>query len=817
VPRGLETVWQDLVFVWRSCRRQPAFAFTAIATLTLGIGANTAIFSLVNAALLRPAPYPDPDRIVMIGTESAVSPAKFDLWQTETASAAGLQELSAWRLGVVNVTGTAEPEEVAGAQVSARFFRLFGADISVGRGFDLDDDRPNAAQVVVLGHGFWLRHFGADAHVVGRSLTLNGVPHVIVGVLRETFDGETMLGPFAEAPQVWTPLQIDPQRLDQANNLLGAAARLGPGSSVTSVRTALQRAAMVFKRRYPGVMLPADEFGVEPLQAYLTGDVRTPLLVLSGAVCFVLLIACANVANLLLARATVRSREIAIRTAIGASRGRIVRQLLTESLVLATVSGVAGAIAGIVGVRALLVMSPAEMPRLASTTLDWRVLTFTAILSIATGLIFGLLPALHASRTDLIALASASASRGGRSRSSARAQAALVIAEMTLAVALLIGAALLIRTFVNLYRVDAGFDRQNVVTMRMSLREARFARTSAVAALTDAGVTQVSALPGVMAVSLSACLPIQGYLTLRFTIPSLPLSGAYHGMGSWGIVSPGYFDVFKIPLIRGRLFTARDTRGAPPVVIISEALARRFFPSPADDPLTHQIVLGRGLGKPFDEEVVRQIVGVVGDVRERDLTRALQPTTYVPIAQQPDGLTAMTSSLRTGPDARVPTHEIADALKKATNGVPVSHVRSMDEVMSIATARQSFNMVLLTIFAAAAALLAMVGVYGLMSYAINQRTPELAIRLALGADPGGVRRMMLRQGLRLAVIGTALGLAVSFALTRVLSRSLFDVSPHDPLVFASVPLLVLLIAGAAAWLPGRRVSRIDPVIALRRD
>jgi predicted permease len=825
-----ESFCHDVAFACRSYRRQPGVALTALVTLTLGIGACSAIFSVLNAVLLKPVPYPDPDRIVMVGTNTGASAPKLAAWRQQTDI---FTELSAYRGGVVNITASEGAVhrlalQVPYGQADVDFFALFGASVSLGRGFTRDDDRRHAERAVLLSDRFWRRHFDGDPAIVGRQLLLDNAPHTVVGVLGERFDPEGIAGfAFWGSPEVWVPLQLDPLSLNQGNDML-AAARLAPGVTLDMARSRLQRVASDFGSTFPGVLLPNVEFGVKPMQEALTGDARSSLWLLAGAVGFVLLIACANVANLLLARATARRREIAIRTAIGASRVRIVRQLLAESLVLACASGVCGLIVGTVGARALVAINSGNIPRIGfqdtaqALTLDWRVFAFTAVVSLATGLIFGVMPAVHASRANLHGLMSSvrTAAAGVFRRHSTRS--VVVIMQVAFTIALLIGAALLTRSFVALHAVNPGFDRQNVLTMRMSSKEPRFASSSSMARLIAEGRRRVSALPGVEAVGATYSVPVQGYLMMRFTIIGRPVDGPYHGIGHWGPVSPGYFEVFKIRLGRGRLFTERDDAGSPPVVIISESLARQFFPN--DDPLEHQLVLGKGLGAPFDTEPVRQIVGVVGDVHDAELNRAPGPTTYIPQAQVSEnlmtwiaGATFMTWVVRTDVEPYTMAKSIGQTLQEVSQGVPVAHVRSMDDVLSQSTTRASFNTIVLTIFGGVALLLSTIGIYGLMTYAVQQRIQEIGIRIALGAGAGRIRRMIVWQGLRVSLLGVAIGLLASYTLTRVLSGFLFGVGVHDPAVFVAVPVLLTIVALISAWLPARTACRVDPVVALRSE
>lgn len=829
---SLDGVRQDVAFAWRSWRRQPGPALIALATLTLGIGACTAVFSVVNAVLLRPVPYPDPTRIVLVGTNTGASAPKLAAWAGATDVFTGL---SAYRGGRVNVTTTPQLQggpalQVPYAQADVNFFTLFGAAVVQGRGFSLDDDRPHAGRVVLLSHRFWQRQFDGDPAIIGGRILLDNEPHTVIGVLSERFDPEGIAGfAYWGMPDVLVPLRLDRQSLDQGNDML-AAARLAPGVTLDMARARLQGVAADFRRTFPGVLLPNVEFGVTSMHDALTGEARTSLWLLAGAVGFVLLIACANLANLLLARATARGREIGIRTAIGAGRARIVRQLLTESLVLALAGGACGLIAGVAGVRALLAINPGNIPRVGVAgvsdplALDWRVFAFTAIVSLVTGLVFGVIPALHASRGDLQGVMKQGgglASAGGDGRRHTM-RSLIVITEVALAVVLLVGSALLIRSFVALRAVDPGFDPDHVLTMRMSSTEPRFASSDNMARLIAEGRRRVGALPGVEAVGATYSVPAQGYLMMRFTIIGRPVEGPYHAIGHWGPVSPGYFEVFKIPLRRGRLFTDRDDPGLPPVAIVSESLARQFFPNA--DPLGQQLVLGRGLGPPFETEPVRQIVGVVGDVHDRELSRAPAPTVYIPQAQVSESLmswiaraTFATWVVRTRVEPYVLATSIGQTLQEVSQGVPVSDVRSMEHVLAQSTTRATFNTVVLTLFGGAALVLAAIGIYGLMAYAVQQRNQEIGIRIALGAGPGAVRRMVIWQGMRVVSLGVAAGLVAAYAVTQALSAFLFGVGAHDRAAFVAIPVLLAIVAFISVWLPARAACRVDPIVALRAE
>jgi len=562
-----------------------------------------------------------------------------------------------------------------------------------------------------------------------------------------------------------------------------------------------------------------------PLIDQVVGNVRRAVLVLLGSVALVLLIACANVANLLLVRATGRRREIAIRSAIGAGRGRIIRQLLTESVVLSLAGGAIGMVLGVIGIRALLTINTAGLPRVgtdgALVGLDWRVLAFTLAISLGTGILFGLIPALQGSRADLGATLKETGARSGSSVGQNKTRSLLVVVEVALAVLLLVGSALLIRTGLALRRVNPGFDSSNVLTMRMSLTGPRFLTAAGVEQVVKDGVERLRAVPGVVEASATCCIPLEGGYGLPFIISGRPLEGPFHGSGRWQTVSPGYFEVFNIPVKRGRTFNDRDDGKGPAVAIINEALARQFFEK--SDPLNERLVIGRGVMREFKDEPERQIIGVVSDIRDGSLNSDPQPTMYIPQAQVPDAANALNVRLspmawvvRTKVEPHSVSNPVQEQLRQAT-GLPVTAVRTMDEVISRSTSRDRFFMWLMTLFGSAALLLAAIGIYGLMAYSVAQRTQEIGIRLALGAETGQVRRMVVFQGMRLAVLGVAIGLAAAFGLTRFLESFLFGVTAQDPLVFVVVPLLLTAVAILAVWLPARRASRVSPILALRYE
>ena len=821
----IESFFQDLRQSMRMFWQSRGFTAAAVAALALGIGANTAIFSVVNAVLLKPVPFPDPDRLVMLQTTSPQgvngggSPAKFMHYREQSQV---LRDVAAFNTGVVNFTGGAFPEQLRSGRVTADFFRLFGAPVLRGRTFSPEEDRPDGDKVVVLSYGVWVRRFDSDPDVVGKTISLSGTPHTVIGIIDPSVDFQEL----APNPEVWLAFQFDPNTKDQGH-YFRVAARLAPGVSLEQANARLGLSSNEYTTKFPNTLGQGAVFAAVPMREALVTNVRSSLLVLVGAVSFVLLIACANVANLLLVRATGRRREIAVRAAIGAGRGRIMRQLLTESVVLSLTGGVLGAILGIIGIRALLAVNTAGLPRIGQdgslVGLDWRVLLFTIGVSLGTGILFGLIPAVQGSRADLSSTLKESAGRSGTGFRQNKARSLLVVIEVALALILLIGSALLIRTAVALGRVDPGFDARNVLTMRMSLTGPRFLKSEGVEQMVRDGVERLRSVPGVVAASATCCVPLQGGYGLPFVVVGRPLppDGPFHGGGSWVTISPGYFDVFKIPVKRGRAFNERDTQTTPGVVIINETMARRFWEK--GDPMNDRLVIGRGVMREFAAEPERQIIGVVGDVRNGGLNNDPGPMMYIPQAQVPDaanalnvGLTPISWVVRTQVEPRSVSDAVQEQLRQAS-GLPVSNIRTMSDVVSTSTSRQQFNMWLMTVFGGSALLLAAIGIYGLMAYSVEQRTQEIGIRLALGAPATSVKNMIVRQGMTLTLVGVVVGVGSAYLLSRFVSSFLFGVTATDPLIFVAVPFVLSAVALLAVWLPARRASRIDPIIALRAE
>jgi predicted permease len=815
----------DLRYAVRTLRRSPWFAASTICALALGIGANTAIFSVVNAVLLRRLPYPDSNRIVIFttvtpgGSLAGASDTKLNLWREQGGS---FRDVSGYRFRFSNISERAKTQQITVGEVSADFFRLFGASFEQGRAFTADEQRPAGGHVAIISRGFSRRHFGARAEVVGQQVWLDRDAYVIVGVLDPSFDGETLAGPVLKNPDVWIPLQVDPGSRDQTNSLV-AVARLVIGGTLSDGKSQLQRATQQFREAFPGIIGPKDTFSVELLGDSMVRDVQRSLLVLQGCVGFVLLIACANVASLLLVRSTARVHEIAVKAALGAGRVRIVRQLLIESVILSVVGGGVGLALGMLGMQALLAAYPGNLAWVGGVgvgTVDKAVLGFTVLVAAATALLTGLFPAFHAAGVDLNHALKESSTR---STSSARmgVRSVLVGGEIALALVLLIGAALMARTFLALRAVDPGFDASGVLTLRTSLGDPSLIGAAGVEQLVARAVEGLSIVPGVAVASASCCMPLENDMRLRFIVVGRPLEGAYHGMGSWRSVSSAYFGALKIPLIRGRLFTERDRLGTPGVVIINQTMARQLWPD--QDPLNDSLLIGKGLGPQFAAEPTRRIVGIVGDVRDAALNTAPRPTTYVPIAQVPDGVLTLamgqlpiTWIVRTSGTSEALSRTIHDAVEHVS-GLPVTQVQALSDILRAATSDSDFYLAIMCVLGAAALVLAVIGLNGVMSFAVQVRAKEMGIRMALGAESTHVRNMIMSQGMRLTAVAVTFGILGALVLTRFMTDFLFGVTERDPVIFVGVPVVVLVVALVAVWLPARAIARIDTIRALRSE
>jgi putative ABC transport system permease protein len=812
---------QNLRLAIRALRAAPIVSAVAIVSLTLGIGANTAVFSLVNAVLLKPLPYPDPDRLVLLGytfsgaSVPLVSETKLNVWREQDAA---WQFVAALRTRRVNVSDGVRAEQVVALQANTDFFTLFGERTALGRVFSATEDRPGGNRVALLSDGFWKRRFGSDPRIVGRRLRIDEDAATIVGVLDANVDTTI----FNVAPDVWVPLQLDPNSTDHPPSLI-AAARLRPGAAIVLAQTQARLAGEAFHRRFPQASEPNDTFTVAPLKDALVQNVRASLLVLVGAVALVLLIACANVANLMLIRGSVRQREIAIRTAIGASRWQIVRQFVAESLLLTAVGGSLGLALGETGIRTLLTLNPSDLPRIGphagGVTADWRVLSFTLAVSAVTGLICGVWPAVRLSKCDHLSHLGSGGHSGATVRER-RVRGLLVVGEMALALVLLVGATLLIRTFAALHQVDRGYDAHGVVTLRVALTDRRFAKTPAVEQLVRTTVQQVTALPGVISAAATRTLPLESDWRTSIRIVGHPFDDTSPVIVSYRIISPEYFNVFNIPILRGRALTNSDKAGALPVSVINQAMARRYWPS--GDALNDRIIAFPG--RVPDDEPARQVVGIVGNVRDgMPFVHDERPTVYVPLAQLLDresaaqAPAALAFVIRTHGQSSALVRTIERAIARASGDAPVAAVRSMEQLTARAIAPTTFSMTVLIVFGGCALLLATTGIYGVMAYTVHQRTHEIAVRLALGARWHQVRNMVLLDGLRLTSYGAALGIAAASALVGTLTAFLFGVDPHDSVTFTAAPLLLCVVALTAVWVPARRASQIDPVDVLRRS
>ena len=824
----METLLADVRHSFRVLIKSPGFTIVAVLALALGIGANTAIFSVIDQVLLAPLPFPDSERIMRIqrkfpnGSGSSVSIPKFMAWR----KSGSFQSMAAYDFGSVslNLGASDRPNPVNGMHVTADFFRVFGVSPVLGRTFSPQEDLPNAGKIVVLTFNMWKNHLGGDPDIAGKTIILSGEPYVVLGILPGNYQPDP-------PTDLYFPAQFDPNSTNQGH-IYDVAGRLRPGASIASAQAELAVIADQFRAAHSDFVDKSESVEVVPLRVAIAGEVRFALLILAGAVAFVLLIACGNVASLLLARAAGRQREIAIRTAVGASRGRIIQQLLTESMLLGLGGGVAGLILGAMGVRVLLALSPGDIPRVNSPEhslgglmlIDWRILLFLFAISLATGLLFGLFPALRVSHFDVNAVLKESSGRSGTGFKHSRVRGLLVISEIALAVVLLAGAALMIRTFAGLRSVKSGIDSSNLLTLRTAVSGSRYGNTAQVENMVRQATDRLQALPGVQVAACAIALPMDEMgIDLPFSIEGhAPKAGEkWEGDEYWRFVSPGYFEALRIPLLRGRYFTRTDTGGTAHVIIVNEAFARKYWSK--QDPIGQRMVIAKGLGADFDEPA-REVVGIVDSVTESGLAGGMVPVMYVPQSQITDGLTKLAGGLlplgwiiRTNADPLSLASVVRHELESLDPQLAPSHVANMDQLIAESNARQNFNTLLLTVFASIALLLAAVGIYGLMSYAVEQRVQEIGIRMAMGADQGKIMRLVLGQGMRLAIVGTALGLAGAYGLTRLLAKFLFGVKPSDPLAFSIVAVTLIVVALLAAFVPTRRAMRVDPMVALRQE
>jgi putative ABC transport system permease protein len=816
---------QNIRFAIRTLLKNPAFTLIAVFALALGIGANTAIFTVVDRVLLRPLSYDHADRLVNIarkfktGASPSMSIPKF----AQIRQASLLEAVSVYDfMGPgMNLSGAGHPEQVKGIHVSEAYFRMLGVAPVMGRTFSSEEDRPGAARVAVLTNGLWKRRFGGDPGIIGGAIRINSEPFTVIGVMGPDFAGEPETDLFLAE-------QADPNSANQGHFLF-LGARLKPGVTIQQANAELRVVTGRFRKLYPGVISPDESFAAQPMGSPLTGDLRTPLFVLLGAVAFVLLIACANVANLLLARAAGRSKEIALRMALGAGRGAILRQLLTESLLLALAGGVAGVFLGAIGLQVLLAVAPAELPRLPSQGLgllglmDGRILVFAFAVSLLTGVLFGLVPALQISRTDLNAELREGSGRTSGGARRQRTRNTLVVFETALSLVLLVGAALMIRTFLALRNVQPGFQAASVLTMSTSLAGQKYETAAGVERLATEVTRRLEALPGVQSATYALALPLQMGPDLPFNIAGkAPRDGGpFNGDEQYRPVGAHYFRTLGIPLRRGRWFDERDSSTGRWAIVINEAMAKKYWPN--ENPLGATVTIGKGLGPEFDDRP-REVVGVVGDVRESGIDRDPPPVQYVPIGQEPNGLLALANrvlpsswAVRAMGDPATLGRAVQQEVLRVDPDLPVAKVVPMDRVIAKSIAGQNFNMILLGVFGGVALLLAAIGIYGVMSYTVQQRTHEMGIRIALGAGRRQLLRLVVGQGLLLAGIGVTVGLAASFGVTRVMSSLLYGVKATDLATFATVAVVLSAVAALACYIPAHRATRVDPIVALRHE
>jgi putative ABC transport system permease protein len=801
--------FRDFRFGARQLGKNPGFTLMAILTLALGIGANTAIFTVASSLLLRPFSYPDPQQLVSIVVKNKTEASdgtlgRYELLRDHNRS---FQGVAAWTNDNLNLTGHGEPLQVPVARVSANFFFMLGVRPQLGRTFSDDEGRPEGKPVMILSHSLWTGRFGSDPDIIGQTVTLDSTPHTVVGVLpaNEQF-------PFVGQADIWIPRYFEfslmtPQRLRMGVGYLSYVARLRPGTALAQTQAELDILNQQYREQNPAAPDAARTMSVEPLRELLVADVRGKVLVLSGAVALVLLIACANVTSLLLSRALARRREIAVRTALGASRGEIVRQLLIESVLLALVAGILGVGLSWIATRALVTWAAGQIPQGIPISMDLRVLLFTLAISLLTGIIFGAFPALQLSKVDLNTTLRDEGRGSSAGHTRARMKSLLVVGQVALSLLLLIGAGLLLRSFGRLLHIDPGFDPHNVLTMNVSLPTVKYAKSQQQIAFFDEVLRRVSSLPGVRNAAISAALSLSAKRItplLPEGHPDVPL--AQRPFVDIEAISPQWFQTMRVPLLGGREFTEADNALAPKVIIVNETFARRFWPN--QNPIGKHVVVGRGPD-------LSEVVGMAADVRNNGLAQDTQAQLYLPFQQLPWG--NMNLLVRTAVEPSSLISGVRAQISSVDPDQPVTNIQTVDQLMDSSRAQPRFTMLLLGVFSAAALALAVIGIYGVLSYSVTQRRQELGIRLALGAERGNILGLVVRQGLVLAGAGIAVGLVAALLLTRLMSSLLYKVGALDLTTFALTPLAFLVIALLASYLPALRATEVNPVEALRAN
>ena len=814
----MESLLKDVRYGVRGLLKRPGFTAIAIITLALGIGANTAIFSVVNTVLLRPLPFRAPGELVTLWErnpkqgyeQNPPAAGNFVDWRDQNRVFAQMAIYAPSRK--FNLALGDQPERISGAAVSSSLFELLGVRPVQGRTFSSEEEQPGNDQVALISHNLWQRHFAADLNPVGRTITLDSRPHTIVGVMPEGFQfpggSGTVLRIFTPAPaELWVPLALDADTLRQrSSHSLNVIGRLKPGVTVEQATTEMDAIQQRLEQQYPTFFIGSN-VKLVPLPEQIVGTARRPLLVLWGAVVFVLLISCANVANLLLSRSSSRKKEFALRTALGAGRTRIIRQLLTESLLLSFAGGIAGALLAAWGVHVLSTIVPLDFPRREEIAIDGWVLGFTLLVSMLTGIIFGLAPAIQSTKMDLTdALKSSGRNSAGSShRHSLRSL--LVMSEMALALILLIGAALMIQSFLRLRQVGAGFSSDNVLTMELSLPRNSYPRDRRPDFFQQL-IERTKSVPGVQLVAAAKSLPLSGdNMNFAFDIEGRPFPPGRSPGADCRFVTADYFKALRIPLIKGRVFSESDGPQAPHVLLINNTMADRFFPN--EDPIGKRLELGIN---SFNGE----IIGIVGNVKHVALDADVNSEVYAPYSQAPFW-TDMTLLVRTSGDPMSLAGAMRNELGTLDKQVSIGKVRTMDTIAAESVAQPRFRTLLLGVFGISALLLASVGIYGVMSYAVTQRTQEIGIRMALGAQVGDVRKLVIRNGMTLALVGVAIGLAGAFGLTRLMASLLFGISATDVPTFAAISVGLVAVALIACYIPARRATKVDPLVALRYE